>query len=92
MAYLTGKNLKPLPDSKVNLFAQKFIKSSKINKPTKTYCLICPIGLIASGKTTVMKKLARMLGLIRVSSDEIRELLIKNGYDVYKAPEIVEHN
>ncbi len=54
--------------------------------PTKKYSppiLLCPVGLVGAGKTTVIKALATKLGLLRLSSDEIRRLLKKHdlGYE-----------
>lgn len=37
--------------------------------------MICPIGLVGSGKTTVVKPLAEKLHLVRISGDEIRKTL-----------------
>lgn len=43
-------------------------------KPVKQFVL-CPIGLIGTGKTTVVKALAEKLSLLRISNDEIRHIL-----------------
>lgn len=47
----------------------------------------CPVGLVGAGKTTVTKPISERLNLVRVSSDELRKLLIENGhnYDSLKA-------
>jgi len=50
--------------------------------------IICPIGLVGSGKTTVMKELSKHFGLVRISSDEIRLLLEKNGYNSIRTVEL----
>ena len=50
--------------------------------------LLCPIGKVGAGKTTVLKPLANKLGLVRVSSDEIRMLLLKRGYNFVRTREI----
>lgn len=47
-------------------------------KPEVPY-LVCPIGLIGVGKTTVAKALAQKLSLVRVSNDEIRKLFHDRG-------------
>ncbi len=44
------------------------------NKP-KTLFFLCPVGLAGAGKTTVMKKLCERLSLLRISNDEIREII-----------------
>ena len=48
-------------------------------KPSTQY-LLCPIGLVGAGKTTVVKPLAEALSLVRISGDEIRKLCKENGY------------
>ncbi|MFQ5540952.1 MAG: AAA family ATPase [Candidatus Paceibacteria bacterium] len=48
-------------------------------KPAHTF-IVCPIGTVGSGKTTVMKPLAKRLGLVCISGDEIRKILKKAGY------------
>jgi predicted kinase len=40
---------------------------------------LCPIGLVGAGKTTVVKPLAERLGLVRISSDEIRKIMREQG-------------
>ena len=52
-------------------------------KPSKQY-LLCPIGLVGAGKTTVVKPLAEKLSLVRISGDEIRKLFKKMGYGYEK--------
>ena len=50
--------------------------------------LLCPVGLIGSGKTTVIKPLSEKLSLVRISSYELRKLFKENGlgYDhIYEA-------
>ncbi len=48
------------------------------NKPTRQF-LLCPVGLVGAGKTTVTKPLAEKLSLVRISGDEIRKLLKAKG-------------
>ena len=55
--------------SKIKLPKQKFYRKF----------LLCPVGGIGAGKTTVIKPLAEKLGVARVSTDEVRELLKANG-------------
>ncbi|OGG48938.1 hypothetical protein A3G63_03395 [Candidatus Kaiserbacteria bacterium RIFCSPLOWO2_12_FULL_52_8] len=58
-------------------------------KPSPQWMLM-PVGLIGSGKTTVVKPLAKHFGLIRVSTDEIREQLKQRGY-TYKGAREIAH-
>ncbi len=41
----------------------------------------CPVGLVGAGKTTVTKPISERLGLVRISSDELRKMLKENGHD-----------
>ena len=50
------------------------------SRPEKQFFL-CPVGLVGSGKTTVLKPLSEKLFLVRISGDEIREILKEHGYD-----------
>lgn len=42
--------------------------------------ILCPVGLIGAGKTTVTKILSEKLSLLRIRRDDIRELLKEHGY------------
>lgn len=47
-------------------------------KPENQF-ILCPIGLVGAGKTTVVKPLSERLSLIRISGDEIRKILHDQG-------------
>ena len=49
-------------------------------KPDQQF-LLCPVGLIGAGKTTIVEPLAERLGLVRISTDEIRKLMKQHGYN-----------
>jgi guanylate kinase len=49
------------------------------NKPSPQWMLM-PVGIVGSGKTTVVKSLAEHFGLIRISTDEIRKRLKTRGF------------
>lgn len=51
--------------------------------------MLMPVGLVGSGKTTVVKPLAEHFGLIRISTDEVRQQLKQRGYSYEGAREIV---
>lgn len=57
-------------------------------QPREQQIFFCPVGLVGAGKTTVTKPVAERLGLVRVSSDEIREQLKLNGHDYSTVKEI----
>lgn len=48
-------------------------------KPAPQWMLM-PVGVIGAGKTTVVKPLAERLGLVRISTDDIRQKLKQRGY------------
>lgn len=58
-------------------------------KPVPQWMLM-PVGLIGAGKTTVVKPLAKRLGLIRISTDDIREKLKLRGYNYEGSRDIVQ--
>jgi len=65
-----GNNLN---DKNFKSVAGLYEKSLKF--PAQKYqkqLIICPIGLVSSGKTTVVKILCKKLPLLRVSTDEIK--------------------
>lgn len=54
----------------------EYEKKIEIPKHLSPYKLIlAPVGLVGSGKTTVVKPLSKRFSLVRISSDEIREIL-----------------
>lgn len=48
-------------------------------RPTQQI-FFCPVGLVGSGKSTIVKPISEQLGLVRISSDELREMLKNNGH------------
>jgi len=50
--------------------------------------MLMPVGLVGAGKTTVVKPLAEHFGLIRISTDDIRERLKRRGYTYEGAREM----
>lgn len=49
---------------------------------------LCPVGLVGAGKTTVIMPLAEHFHLVRISTDEIRKLLMERGYNLIRTKEI----
>ncbi len=54
----------------------------------KDQILLCPVGLVGSGKTTVTKKITKKLNLLRISTDEIRVVLKKKGFNLLRTVDI----
>jgi predicted kinase len=62
--------------------AEQFIKKIESEEITKDLrILICPIGLVGAGKSTVVIPLSKILKIPRISADEIRRVLKENGLD-----------
>ncbi len=78
-----------LPDGKVGEIISWYEQSLVFpkTKPSKQF-LLCPIGLVGAGKTTVVKPLSKKLNLLRISTDEIRLLLREKGYNYLRTKEI----
>ena len=58
------------------------------SKPSPQWMLM-PVGLIGAGKTTVVKPLAERLTLIRLNTDDVREMLKKRKYSYEGARDII---
>ena len=58
------------------------------NHKSSPQWMLMPVGLVGSGKTTIVKPLAEHFGLIRISTDEVREQLKRRGYSYEGAREI----
>ena len=67
-----------MDEAKITQAYEKTLQIPK-DKPEKQI-MICLVGTVGSGKTTVIKPLSRKLSLLRISTDEIRKLLKENGY------------
>lgn len=67
-------------------FVEKYRNEVAVPEKKGKQFLLCPIGIVGAGKTTVLKPLAEKLGLVRISSDEIRKILKESGFS-YKGTE-----
>ena len=72
-----------MPDAPKEVLEEiaKEYEQSLIIPPSKNnpQWMLMPVGLIGAGKTTVLKPLSERLGLIRLSSDEVRQKLKERG-------------
>ncbi|OIO18783.1 MAG: hypothetical protein AUJ37_04750 [Candidatus Magasanikbacteria bacterium CG1_02_41_34] len=50
--------------------------------------LICPVGMIGSGKTTTLKKINETIPFVCIRTDDMRALLKKHGYNFLKTKEL----
>ena len=55
----------------------------------KRQYVLCPIGLVGAGKTTVLKPLARRLSLVRLSGDELRKHFKERGHSYARVTELM---
>ncbi len=69
------------PKEVLEKISQEYEKTLTIPevKPSPKWMLM-PVGLIGSGKTTILRLLAEHFNLIRVSTDEVRKMLSNAGY------------
>lgn len=49
------------------------------SKPNRKQFMLCPVGIVGAGKTTVLKPMSERLSLVRLSGDEIRRILKEHG-------------
>lgn len=68
---------------------KKQLALSPVNKVPVKQFFLCPVGLVGAGKSTMMRPLSEMLSFVRISSDDIRELLKEHGADYEHLMEIV---
>lgn len=84
------KNKSNLPDNEMErIMAEYELKLEIPKEKLERQIMICPVGIIGAGKTTVIKPLSKKLNLLCISIDGIRELLKENNYDYERAKEIV---
>lgn len=81
-----NNKLLSITDDIVNDYKKNIVIPQK--KPSKQFVL-CTIGLVGAGKTTVLKPLAQKLNLVRISTDEIRKMLLDKGHKMNRSTEII---
>ena len=80
-----------LIESVISNIASQYEKDLVIpNHKPKNQFILCAVGLVGAGKTTVVKPLSEKLSLVRISGDEIRKLLKENGYDYEEVQDITD--
>jgi len=79
--YLSQRNIGGIK----KIYEKSLIMPKEKSKPQ---FFVCPIGLIGAGKTTILKPLSQRLSLLRITTDDIRKILKKRGYDFKAATEI----
>jgi len=77
-----------LPDDKVEEIIQEVEAGVVIPEKTEHPFIFAPVGLVGSGKSTVTNLIAREFNLIRISADDIREVLTRHGYNLRRSAEI----
>lgn len=78
-----------LPPDRFQEFVDRYISSVQVpDRKTKNPFILATAGLIGSGKSTVIKPLAKKLGLVVISTDSVREILRSAGFNFAKAREI----
>ncbi len=77
-----------LSETQFQDFADEYQDTIDIPQQKGRQFLLCPIGIVGSGKTTVLKPLAEKLGLVRVSSDDIRKTLKEKGFSYKRTEDI----
>jgi predicted kinase len=80
----------PLPSHVIEKIKTEYDRSLVIPTLKRDRCyLLCPVGLVGSGKTTVVKPLSEELSFVRVSADEVRKRLKESLYH-YEQQDVVE--
>lgn len=78
-----------LTDDDFNKIKERYISQVLVpsSKPTKQ-CILCPVGLVGAGKSTVVIPLSKKLNLVRISHDEIRKILIDGHFNYDRSREV----
>lgn len=84
-----AKNNPDLPEELFGEIQASYKKTIKLPtlKTTRQF-LLCPVGLVGAGKTTVIKPLSDKLDFLRISADEIRKLLKERGFNYGRARDL----
>lgn len=75
-------------ESDFGKIVDEYQKSVDVPNSKGRQFLLCPVGLVGAGKTTVLKPLAEKLGLVRISTDEIRKYLKEKGFNYKRVEDI----
>jgi len=80
-----------ITDADVLMFADQFeaLLVFPVNEP-KTPFLLCTVGLVGSGKTTIMSALKEHLPGVYLRTDDMRRFLADQGYQTARTSEIAE--
>lgn len=85
----SAKLHKALPDEMFSVIRDTYVSHIVIPKnKLKKQIILCPVGMVGAGKSTVTIPLAKKLDLLRISTDEIRKLLKENSFNFDRAREI----
>ncbi len=82
----TGRDLSDADFSAVSLLYQRTVHVPD-SKPIQQV-LLCPVGLVGAGKSTVVKPISERLSFVRISTDEIRKLLKEQGFNYGRTREM----
>lgn len=87
-----SKKGKELPAEEIKTIASLYLATLELPAhKSDSQIIICPVGLVGSGKTTVVKPLSQQLNLVRLSTDEIRLILKDKGYNWEKTFQVGEY-
>jgi len=79
---------KELSDEEMEEIVSTYLSGIILPAKLEKQIILCPVGLVGAGKTTVLKPISEKLGLLRISMDEIREILIKKGFNLVRTLEM----
>jgi len=82
--------MEKIPNEVYERVRSAYLKQIRVpgTKPQRQY-ILCPVGLVGAGKTTVIKPLAEKLNLVRISGDEIRKVFKEEGFGYDRVRELM---
>lgn len=75
-----------MPQKLITFISNEYKKQIQLPRIIKPQFILCPVGNIGAGKSTVMKPLCKQLHVVRLEADGIRKILKEHGksYDAVK--------
>ena len=80
---------KPLIDENIPSIFQEYEKKIPLpERNNRKQWILAVVGLVGSGKTTVVKSVAERLGMARISTDMLRHILAENGFNMLRVVDL----
>ena len=81
-----------MPEAEASALVDRYFAQAAQGKQAgqQTPVVLACAGLVAAGKSTVTAPLATAIGAVKISSDEIREIMFQRGYNFASLADIIK--